>query len=106
MRSTEADDLALARSAARARVLKEFEQTQSGITKLGSGATAVTNSKEEGDKRGVKRKFELDRDEIERLAKEGEDEALRKTEKELAEARKAKLPNFWLVSYFFSSSSL
>lgn len=60
----------------------------------------------EGDGRGVKRKFELEREEIDRLTKEGEEEAMRRTAIELAESRRAKLPAFWLVSGFFLRTRL
>lgn len=47
--------------------------------------------------RGVKRKFELDDGTVSRLADEQERKALDLIEREQAEKRKAKLPNFWLV---------
>lgn len=104
MRATEEDELQSARAAARERVLKEFEHAQSGLSskatagKVMAGTQGNSNGEKEGEARGTKRKFDLDQDEMERLAKEGEDEALKRTALELAEARRAKLPNFWLVS--------
>lgn len=118
MKTTESDDLASARAAARSRVLREFEQTQSGLSTVGKavkGKVVASTSTSgngvgeggagagEGDGRGVKRKFELEREEIDRLTKEGEEEAMRRTAIELAESRRAKLPAFWLVSDFFFS---
>lgn len=46
--------------------------------------------------RGLKRKFGFDLDAVTKLAEEAEDAAMAKIEKEQAEARKAKLPAFWL----------
>ena len=70
---------------------------QSGLgSKATVGKTLATTAP--GGERGTKRKFDLDQDEIERLAKEGEQEAMERTAVEQAEARRAKLPNFWLVS--------
>ena len=102
MRATEEQERVLARSAARERVLKEFESAQSGLgSKAIVGKTLASRAAGDGgdkaDGRGTKRKFDLDQDEIERLAKEGEQEALERTAMEQAEARRAKLPNFWLV---------
>lgn len=45
-----------------------------------------------------KRKFEFDAEAAKKLAKEAEDEAVRQLEIEQNEARKAKLPAFWLPS--------
>lgn len=103
MKETEEDELASARAAARSRVLKEFEHTQSGLSSKPTAGkvvstSAVVASGSGVDGRGIKRKFDLDEEEMERLAKEGEDEALKRMEIEMAESRRAKLPNFWLVS--------
>lgn len=46
--------------------------------------------------RGLKRKFGFDLDAVSKLAEDAEDAAMVKIEKEQAEARKAKLPAFWL----------
>lgn len=101
LQATESDQLATARQAARERVLREFESTQNGLASINSSTSTSTISTptttiEKG--KGIKRKFDLDNDEIVRLTKAAEDEALRKTTLELTESRKAKLPNFWLVS--------
>ena len=82
-------------------MLKEFEDAQSGLSSKATAGKVMTGTQGNGDKeegRGTKRKFDLDQEEMERLAKEGEDEALKRTALEMAEARRAKLPNFWLVS--------
>lgn len=48
--------------------------------------------------RGTKRKFEFDASVVEKLQREAEEAAMRKIEKEQAEALKSKLPDFWLPS--------
>lgn len=111
MRTESEADMARARADARDRVLREFETAQSSLggskpasgssgSGLGSGAAAkggATKVGEDGAPRGTKRVFELDEDEIERLTQEKTQEALSQTARDMAEARKAKLPNFWLV---------
>lgn len=103
-----------ARQAARQRVLEDFESTQSHFTSnaianigssssKGSGAaTAETTSTVKSDDtakdRGLKRKFDLDEDHIANLVSESEERAMVQLEKEQVEARKAKLPSFWLPS--------
>ncbi|CED82844.1 Uncharacterized conserved protein [Phaffia rhodozyma] len=99
----EEEEKAKAREDARERVLRDFERTQSGLgAKVGGSSTTGTPSgnasKVEGEERGQKRKFELDQADIDRMATEAEDAALAKIEKEQLEARKAKLPAFWLPS--------
>lgn len=101
MRVETQEELAAARAAARERVLREFESAQTSLgSKTIAGKASITGPATGGaekDARGTKRKFDLDEDEIERLAKEATEEALGRTALELAESRKAKLPNFWLV---------
>ncbi|SGZ26063.1 BQ5605_C024g09826 [Microbotryum silenes-dioicae] len=93
-----------AREAARQRVVDEFESSQNG---LGSGLIDGKAKRRTGranaelGKAGEKRNagaFELDENEVEKLAEEATVEALNRTARELAEQSKAKLPNFWLVS--------
>lgn len=102
MRAESEQEMAAARAAARERVLREFESAQSSLgSKTIAGKASITGPATGGAEKngaGTKRKFDLDEDEIERLAKEATDEALNRTAMELAESRKAKLPNFWLVS--------
>jgi nitric oxide synthase-interacting protein len=124
MKEEEENDLIKAKLAARDRVLKEFEQTQTGlsatagvptnqllrrsvISSSSSSSSSLTTTTTNGGG-GVKRKFDLDSTEIERLTKESEEKAAKKIAIELIESRKAKLPNFWLVRsfhHYFSLSS-
>lgn len=99
---TEAAQVQQARADARARVLRDFER---GMTiSIGEDARRSANGKAgaaddkdaDGADRGTKRKFELDESAVERLAREAEDQAMRVIEAEQAEARRAKLPAFWL----------
>ncbi|BGP09537.1 hypothetical protein JCM10049v2_005410 [Rhodotorula toruloides] len=100
MRAESEAEMATARAAARERVLKEFETAQSSLgSKTTQGKVSATGADEEKvGPRGTKRTFELDEDEIDRLTKEATDEALNRTAREMADARRAKLPNFWLPS--------
>ena len=101
MRAESEQEMAAARAAARERVLREFESAQTSLgSKTTAGKASITGPATGGAEKngaGTKRKFDLDEDEIERLAKEATDEALNRTAIELADSRKAKLPNFWLV---------
>lgn len=121
MKEQEATDAVSAQVAARDRVLKEFEHTQTGLSAPGVAAVTLrtpyvvaptASSSANGSATapgasapGVKRKFDLDSTEIERLTREGEDKAAKKIALELAESKKAKLPNFWLVRCFLSVSA-
>lgn len=111
MKVEEEQEREQAREQARQRVLEDFERTQSGVGSSGSrtavsatgrpignnaSTTVSTSTVEPGSERGVKRKFELDDSEVASLAKEQEDKALKQIEREQAEKRKAKLPNFWI----------
>ncbi|BGP33518.1 hypothetical protein JCM10296v2_005322 [Rhodotorula toruloides] len=100
MRAESEADMATARAAARERVLKEFETAQSSLgSKTTQGKVSATGAYEEKvGARGTKRTYDLDEDEIDRLTKEATDEALNRTAREMADARRAKLPNFWLPS--------
>ncbi|KAJ2919760.1 hypothetical protein MD484_g659, partial [Candolleomyces efflorescens] len=85
------------RQAARERVLHEFEKGQLG---LATGPSAI-GTKAGGDidaARGQKRKFQFDAENVDSLAEEAEDAAVRQIEKEQALALKHKLPDFWLPS--------
>ncbi|KAH9924987.1 uncharacterized protein BXZ73DRAFT_50170 [Epithele typhae] len=85
-----------AREAARERVLREFEKGQLG---LAATSTVSTVSGLDGSAaRGTKRKFDFDASEVEGLAREAEEAALRQIEREQADALKSKLPDFWLPS--------
>lgn len=112
MKVEEEQERELARQHARERVLQDFEKLQSGVAAAGSrvagpsapsssstasAAGSTTNGVGSVGDRGTKRKFDLDGDEVTRLQDEQEAKALREIEREQAEKRKAKLPNFWLV---------
>ncbi|KAF9508154.1 hypothetical protein BS47DRAFT_1377781 [Hydnum rufescens UP504] len=89
-----------AREAARERVLADFEKEHLG---LAAKKNSKTGEQEIGSASGtstlgVKRKFAFDQDTIDKLALEAEEAALKQIEVEQAEARRAKLPDFWLPS--------
>ena len=105
--------------AARERVLKDFEKTHLGLSAKSASSTptpgiATPSTTDPGRSpsaacplrmdssdragRGKKRKFEFDTTEVERLAREAEEDALLQLEKEQVEALRAKLPDFWLPS--------
>lgn len=104
MREEEEQERQAARQLARERVLRDFERLQSGAgastpSTSGSGAAAsVIAAAASATDRGTKRKFALDEAEVARLQDEQEEKAMREIEREHADKRKAKLPNFWLVS--------
>lgn len=103
MRKDSEDELVAARAAARERVLREFEsaQTAIGAKKAAGGSAASSLAVDKNAPGGLKRKFELDEDEVDRLAEAETEKALSKITSEAFESRKAKLPNFWLVSVWF-----
>jgi len=91
------EEKARARELARERVLLEFEKSQLGLAaRPGDVGTKGRAPTQEG--RGTKRKFEFDSTTVEKLQREAEESAMRKIEKEQAEALKSKLPDFWLPS--------
>lgn len=98
----EAAQVQQARADARARVLRDFERgmnisiSAAGRTATNGSASAGAAAKEDEAERGTERKFTLDESAVERLAREAEDQAMRVIEAEQAEARRAKLPAFWL----------
>lgn len=102
MREEEEQERQTARQLARERVLRDFEKLQSGAGT--SALDALNNSRvdavsiESIGERGTKRKFALDEQEVARLQLEHEEKAMLDIEREQAEKRKAKLPNFWLPS--------
>ncbi|KDQ09784.1 hypothetical protein BOTBODRAFT_36775 [Botryobasidium botryosum FD-172 SS1] len=85
-----------AREAARARVLKDFETSQSALATRRDASMEVSSTNDVT--RGVKRKFDFDQEKVDALALAAEDAALKQIEIEQAEARRAKLPDFWLPS--------
>jgi len=98
MRADSEQEMAEARATARERVMKEFETAQTGLgSKAAEGKVSSTGQDKNAGPRGTKRAFELDEDEIERLTNEAIDEAAKRMAKEMAEVRKSKLTNYWLV---------
>lgn len=107
LKAEEASQREAAREAARQRVLDDFEATQTRFVSngIGSGVAQTGSTKNKGkeaavseEPRGQKRKFDLDDDHVQKLVNESEERAMAQLEKEQAEARKAKLPSFWLPS--------
>jgi nitric oxide synthase-interacting protein len=97
---------------AKERAVKEFERVQMGLeAKIGGGKNIVgrQNGKvvvEEdvsGGKRGEKRKFELDEDELLRIAREERNKARKAIDDE--KASKTTLPSFWVPSITPSSNT-
>ncbi|KAI9887123.1 MAG: hypothetical protein M1823_001030 [Watsoniomyces obsoletus] len=107
------------------RAIKEFELVQMGMNaKLGDAGNGkgrkvvgrergkivieeeeeVGDGEKEGKKRGTKRKFELDEEELLRIATEERSHAKRAIAQEKAEASKTKLPSFWVSSQTPSSN--
>ncbi|KAF8515242.1 hypothetical protein BU17DRAFT_51919 [Hysterangium stoloniferum] len=98
LRVEEEEDKERAKEAARQRVLRDFENGQLGLSTtrpMDSGKTGSSANQEEGK---TKRKFDFDQDKVEIMAREAEEAALRQIEREQAESRKSKLPDFWLPS--------
>jgi nitric oxide synthase-interacting protein len=112
MKIEEEQERQAARQQARERVLLDFEKLQSGVASSasringanGASATSVPASRVAGtaiaadNDKSLKRKFALDDDQVAKLQDEQEEKALKEMEREQTERRKAKLPNFWLVS--------
>ncbi|KAJ3557645.1 hypothetical protein NP233_g11685 [Leucocoprinus birnbaumii] len=91
------EEKARAKEAARERVLLEFEKSQLGLAARPTEISTKSGvSSQEG--RGTKRKFDFDASTVDRLQHQAEEAAMRKIEKEQAEALKSKLPDFWLPS--------
>lgn len=97
---------------ARARSLAEFEKVQMGLeAKFGSGRTIiarengkiVVEEEVQSGKRGEKRKFELDEDELMRIAKEDRTKARKEINDE--KASRTTLPSFWVPSITPSSNT-
>lgn len=86
-----------ARGRARERVLRDFQRGL-GLGGPGISSDSKATKAEEDTQVGSKRKFEFDHDQVERLALEAEEKAMKAIEKEQEETRKTKLPAFWLPS--------
>jgi nitric oxide synthase-interacting protein len=84
---------------ARRRVLREFEMGLEGVDlrRSNGGAEREENEKSTQDRKGVKRKFEIDEEELARIAKGERRRALKDLEFEKKAAEKH-LPSFWVPS--------
>lgn len=109
------EDRAREDSEAKERAVQEFEKIQMGLeAKLASSSSAKTVVGREGGKilveedvaggkRGEKRKFELDEDELLRIAREERTKARKAIDDE--KASKTTLPSFWVPSITPSSNT-
>lgn len=101
MKADEEAERQVARAMARERVLQDFEKSQ-GIrasnVDRNTYQKAMDSIEATEETRGVKRKFEMESSEVERLMLDSEERALRQLEREQADNRKSKLPSFWLPS--------
>lgn len=92
---------------ARLRAIEEFEAVQAGLeAKVGTGSRVVGRQNGKivveqdhdpkiGDAKGAKRKFEIDEEELKRIASEDRTKAKRTLEDE-RKAAKGQLPSFWV----------
>lgn len=107
-KAEEAEDRDYEDAEAQARAVEEFEKVQAGLSVRSGGKPAekiigrsngkitVEQEVEEGDApKGTKRKFEIDEDELLRLANEDRENAKRLM---TDEKQKAELPSFWVPS--------
>ncbi|KAH7063839.1 zinc finger-containing protein [Paraphoma chrysanthemicola] len=92
--------------AARLRAVEEFEAVQAGLeAKIGTGSKVIgrqngkivveQDDSKASDGRGTKRKFEIDEEELKRIASEDRSKAKRTLEEE-RKAAKGHLPSFWV----------
>lgn len=97
---------------ARQRAVEEFEKVQMGLeAKVGKGAKVVGRvdgrvevvEEQDGGKRGEKRKFELDEEELLRIAQTERARARKSIDDE--KAAKTTLPSFWVPSITPSSNT-
>jgi nitric oxide synthase-interacting protein len=97
---------------ARQRAVEEFERVQMGLeAKVGGGRSivgrengkVVVEEDVQGGKRGEKRKFELDEDELLRIARDERTKARKAIDDE--KASKTTLPSFWVPSITPSSNT-
>ena len=109
---------------ARARAIEDFEKVQAGVAiKLGGGTSSSSGGRkvigrrdgkilvedeaqpENGAARGTKRKFELDEDELLRIARDERSRAKQALQEEKSEAARTRLPSFWVPSLTPSSNT-
>lgn len=97
---------------AKQRAVREFERVQMGLeAKIGGGRSivgrergkVVVEEEVEGGKRGEKRKFELDEEELLRIARDDRTKARKAIDEE--KASKTTLPSFWVPSITPSSNT-
>ncbi|KAF8317897.1 hypothetical protein DL93DRAFT_479799 [Clavulina sp. PMI_390] len=99
MAREEEEQKAQARLAARERVVQDFEKRHLGLGSTSKKAASTEDAEPSADApRGTKRKFDFDQEAVDKAADEAEAAALRQIEVEQAEARRDKLPDFWLPS--------
>ncbi|KAI9815178.1 MAG: hypothetical protein M1826_002092 [Phylliscum demangeonii] len=106
---------------AKMRAVEEFERVQMGLERPTGAAAAAAAAKgmaagssdetktadelEEPPRKEKKRKFELDEDELLRIAKEERNRAKKALHEEKAEASRSHLPSFWVPSLTPSSNT-
>ncbi|KAI9840767.1 MAG: hypothetical protein M1838_003922 [Thelocarpon superellum] len=96
LKQDEAADEARCDEAARIRAVEDFEKVQRGVDVKPRASNGNEAKKESG--RSKKRKFELDEDELLRIAREERDLAKKAIEKEKTDASRTQLPSFWVPS--------
>ncbi|TDL27735.1 hypothetical protein BD410DRAFT_713503 [Rickenella mellea] len=87
-----------AKTAARERVLQEFERGNIGLAARSVSSASGAEKDKDFEPRGTKRKLEFSPGHVDRLAEAAEEAALKQIQEEQAEALKSKLPDFWLPS--------
>ncbi|KAI9843618.1 MAG: hypothetical protein M1837_006200 [Sclerophora amabilis] len=111
-RTEEAEDEARGDEEARERAIREFERVQMGLEgkfdgrsgerkvvgREGGKILIEEEEAEDGEKKGKKRKFELDEEELLRIAREDRSKAKRALDDERAAADRSSLPSFWVPS--------
>ncbi|KAH0544913.1 hypothetical protein FGG08_000993 [Glutinoglossum americanum] len=115
-RVEEEEDIRKAEEEARVRAVEEFEKVQIGLEgkvvrgvdkkAIGrEGGKALIEDDNKGEPQGKKRKFELDEEELLRIAREERAKAKRTIQVEKTESSKSQLPSFWVPSLTPSSNT-
>ncbi|KAI9864020.1 MAG: hypothetical protein M1813_003336 [Trichoglossum hirsutum] len=116
-RVDEEEEIRKAEEEARVRAVDEFEKVQIGLEgKVGGradketvrregGKVLIGDDSKGGEPKGRKRKFELDEEELLRIAREERTKAKRTIQDEKAEASRSQLPSFWVPSLTPSSNT-
>jgi nitric oxide synthase-interacting protein len=97
----DAEEAELEAAEKRAKDVEEFERIQAGLSARGGGGRivgrengkVVVEQEVEGGAKGTKRKYEVDEDELVRLAREG---AAKKQDAGGSKESKGELPSFWV----------